>query len=220
MLISDCAALTLLDSSIPDVSVTVGSVGALLPSLRRSNPSSPFCRLCCRRIDQLDRIGLRDRARSQAERHHRDRAVVADGDIHGRRYVQRALLGEHRQAAGRRHRAVGADAQISGPGIGFLAVQALNGDVALAVDSHIEFAARALHDAAREIRAGIARHRVDPGRIADAVDRLADERDRIGAKADGIDVRDVVVVDGLRLHDLLRARHRHIETSIHWWRCL
>src|SRR5258708_32151334 len=44
MLISDWAALTLLDSSVPDVTVTLSSVLALPPDLRRSNPSSPFCK--------------------------------------------------------------------------------------------------------------------------------------------------------------------------------
>jgi hypothetical protein len=109
--------------------------------------------------------------------------------------------------------------QIAGPRVGLLAVGAAHRDVALAVDRDIEVAARALHDAAGEIRAGVARHRIDAGRVARAVDRLADEGHRVGAKADGADVRDVVVVDGLRLHDLLRARHRHIEPSIHWSRC-
>src|SRR5277367_1317671 len=44
MLISDCAALTLLDSSIPEVTDTVSSTFALPPDFRRNNPSSPFCR--------------------------------------------------------------------------------------------------------------------------------------------------------------------------------
>src|SRR5450631_3537285 len=44
MLTSDCAALTLLDSSSPDTMVTVSSVLALPPLLRRNRPSDPFCR--------------------------------------------------------------------------------------------------------------------------------------------------------------------------------
>ncbi len=44
MLINDCAALTLLDSSSPEVIVTVSSVFALPPLFMRSMPSSPFCR--------------------------------------------------------------------------------------------------------------------------------------------------------------------------------
>src|SRR5579863_2468558 len=44
MLTRDCAALTLLDSNAPDVTVTVSSVGAVPPLLRCSNPSAPFCK--------------------------------------------------------------------------------------------------------------------------------------------------------------------------------
>jgi hypothetical protein len=43
MLIRDCAALTLLDSSIPEVTETVSSVFALPPLFKRNKPSAPFC---------------------------------------------------------------------------------------------------------------------------------------------------------------------------------
>src|SRR5260370_15852742 len=44
MLTNDWAALTLLDSSSPDTMVTVSSVLALPPLLRRKSPSDPFCK--------------------------------------------------------------------------------------------------------------------------------------------------------------------------------
>jgi hypothetical protein len=60
MLISDCAALTLLDSSIAggDADRIVGlGLGARLEA---QQPSSPFLQVRGRRIDQLDAIDLRD----------------------------------------------------------------------------------------------------------------------------------------------------------------
>src|ERR1700690_2525988 len=42
MLTSDIAALTLLDSSTPELIVTVSSAGALPPDFRYSRPSVPF----------------------------------------------------------------------------------------------------------------------------------------------------------------------------------
>src|ERR1700674_5255526 len=203
MLISDCAALTLLDSSIPEVTETVSSVLALPPLFKRSNPSSPFCRLASGGLTSLMRstcvtangaepCGTTDTVPSLPM------LTTVEGGI-----------------TGGRDRAHRRNPQIAGARIGFLAVGAANRNESRAVHGDIEIAARALHGAGGTIRAGISGHGVDARGVTRAVDRLAVERHGVGAKADGAEVGDVVVVHGLRLHDLLRARHGHIEFFFH-----
>src|SRR5271169_3194357 len=55
MLTSDCAGFTLLDSSTPELTATLSSVGALPPLFKRINPSAPFCRLLAGGLTNLMR---------------------------------------------------------------------------------------------------------------------------------------------------------------------
>jgi len=95
-------------------------------------------------------------------------------------------------------------------GLKAIPVGASNRDESLTVDRDVEVPAGIADRAGGKIRAGVGGDRVDPRRIPRAVDWKTLKFVGVGAESYGADVRHIVRIDGLRLHDLLCAGHRHI----------
>ena len=186
-----------------------------MPSFMRNRPSSPRARSTSAGLTSLMRStvevvsGVWPCATIEIDPSRAKKIEVYGGTVIGPPSPSTGMTGAGGELT------VRVDLQVAGACVGFLAVGALHGDPAVAVDGDVEIAAGRQQCAGLVVPAHRRIGGVDARGVAGTIDRTALECGQLGAKAGGARVGEVVVVDGLRVQGFLRAGHRHVEHAVH-----
>src|SRR5579871_3431972 len=105
--------------------------------------------------------------------------------------------------------------QIAGARVGFGAIARLHGNPAGPLDGHVERLTGVLQHPRARVPPGAAVDRIGPRGQPGTRDLLRLKGAQVGAKARGVGIGQVRVVGGLGVENFLRARHRHVDQTIH-----